>query len=125
MRLGIKITVGLLYCLHLSGTATSQVSDTSIPDSTVNDETKIFEDSMDVLNDFSLDSVDFGFDTSEFAFSQPDTAPKDERKMVAGPLFEFGIGNSDWNDSCCLPNALRSVSISSEPNSFCEVLEEF
>ena len=37
----------------------------------------------------------------------------------------FGIGNSDWNDSCCLPNALRSVSISSEPNSFCEVLEEF
>ena len=50
---------------------------------------------MDVLNDFSLDSVDFGFDTSEFAFSQPDTVSKDERKMVAGPLFEFGIGNSD------------------------------
>ena len=58
MRLGIKITVGLLYCLHLSGTATSQVSDTSILDSMVNNETKIFEDSMDVLNDFSLDSVD-------------------------------------------------------------------
>ena len=95
MRLGFKIIVGLLYCLHFSGTATSQVSDTTILDSMVNDETKIFEDSMDVLNDFSLDSVDFGFDTSEFAFSQPDTASKDERKMVAGPLFEFGIGNSD------------------------------
>ena len=63
MRLGFKIIVGLLYCLHLSGTVISQVSDTSILDSMVIDETKIFEDSMDVINDFSLDSVDFGFDT--------------------------------------------------------------
>ena len=75
MRLGFKITVGLLYCLHLSGTATFS-TDTTILDSMANDETKIFEDSMDVLNDFSLDSVDFGLDTSEFAFSQPDTVSK-------------------------------------------------
>ena len=95
MRIGFKITVGLLYCFCFVATTISQVSDTVIVDSMVNDEIKIYEDSMEVLNDYSLDSVDFGFDTSEFAFSQPDTTSNEERKMVAGPLFEFGIGNSD------------------------------
>ena len=35
----------------------------------------------------------------------------------------LGIGNSDWKESCCLPNALRSVSISSAPKSFCEMFD--
>ena len=35
---------------------------------------------MDIINDFSLDSVDFGFDTSEFALSQPDTIAEEERR---------------------------------------------
>ena len=69
MRIGFKIIVGLLYCFCFVATTISQVSDTVIVDSMVNDEIKIYEDSMEVLNDFSLDSVDFGFDTSEFAFS--------------------------------------------------------
>lgn len=87
MRIDFKKLVGLYFGIHFVLTGFSQVVDSS--------SNVIFEDSLEVINDPTLDSLDFGFDTSEYSLAYvDDTLPK-ETKMLSGPLFEFGIGKSD------------------------------
>ena len=87
MRIDFKKLVGLYFGIHFVLTGFSQVIDSS-------DNVK-FEDSLEVINDPTIDSLDFGFDTSEYSLAYADDTLPKETKMLSGPLFEFGIGKSD------------------------------
>ena len=91
----------LTLSLLISTVAMTQTLDSILVDTlnTVDDfeidSTKIV-DSLDVFEeDYSLDSMDFGFDTSQYSLAKIDDTLPEDRRMVAGPLFEFGIGKSD------------------------------
>ena len=102
MNKRLKYIFLLTLSLLVSTVALTQTLDSILVDTlnTVDsfeiDSSKVV-DSLDVFEeDYSLDSMDFGFDTTQYSLANNDDTLPVDRRMVAGPLFEFGIGKSDW-----------------------------